>query len=86
MRIPDNNIAREIARRLESPLLTTSVEIPDDESADARFAESIAARYDTVADIVIDGGEGAGTPSTVVNITDSSNPEIIRQGLGRLNA
>lgn len=86
VRIPDNNIAREIARRLESPLLTTSVEIPDDESADARFAESIAARYDTVADIVIDGGEGAGTPSTVINITDSTNPEIIRQGLGQLNA
>lgn len=85
VRIPDNNIAREIARRLNAPLLTTSVEIPGDESADPRFAESIAAHYEEIADIVIDGGEGAGTPSTVVDITDSSNPDIIRQGLGDFN-
>ncbi|MCM1094512.1 MAG: L-threonylcarbamoyladenylate synthase [Lachnospiraceae bacterium] len=82
VRIPDNNIAREIARRLESPLLTTSVEIPGDETADARFAESIAAHYEDIAEIVIDGGEGAGTPSTVVDVTDSSSPVIVRQGLG----
>jgi len=82
IRIPDNNIAREIARRLESPLLTSSVEIPGDETADARFAESIAAHYEDIAEIVIDGGEGAGTPSTVVDVTDSSSPVIVRQGLG----
>ncbi len=86
VRIPDNNIAREIARRLASPLLTTSVEIPGNETADPRFAESIAAHYEDVAEIVIDGGEGAGAPSTVVDITDSSSPEIVRQGLGEFNA
>ena len=34
---------------------------------------------------MIDGGRGESTPSTIVDLTDSSAPEIIRQGLGIFN-
>lgn len=82
VRIPDNAIAREIAMRMDSPLLTTSIQW--DTEDEAINPESIAMRYSDTVDIVIDGGEGGTEPSTVINITDSSNPEIIRQGLGEI--
>jgi len=82
VRIPDNAIAREIAMRMDSPLLTTSIQW--DTEDEAINPESIAMRYSDTVDIVIDGGEGGTEPSTVIDITDSSNPEIIRQGLGEI--
>lgn len=82
VRIPDNAIAREIAMRMDSPLLTTSIQW--DTEDEAINPESIAMRYSDTVDIVIDGGEGGTEPSTVIDITDSSNPEIIRPGLGEI--
>lgn len=83
VRIPDNRIARTLAEQLGRPILTTSVEIdPDDEFAHT-MPDSIAMRYNDTADIVIDAGEGGATPSTIVDLTDSSNPEVIRQGTSR---
>lgn len=32
------------------------------------------------ADLMIDGGHGQTVPSTIVDITDSTSPEIIRDG------
>ena len=43
-----------------------------------------ADEYAGVASLLIDGGEGDGVPSTVVDLTDSRNPEIIREGKGEL--
>jgi tRNA A37 threonylcarbamoyladenosine synthetase subunit TsaC/SUA5/YrdC len=40
-------------------------------------------KFKDVADLVIDGGYGKLTPSTVVDFT-SGEPVIIRQGKGRL--
>ena len=67
---------------MDSPLLTTSIQW--DTEDEAINPESIAMRYSDTVDIVIDGGEGGTEPSTVIDITDSSNPEIIRQGLGEI--
>lgn len=80
IRIPDNAIATALAEMLGNPLLTTSVE--DDGEGGVIYPESLAIQYDGIADLLIDGGEGSDIPSTVVDITDSSNPEIIRQGAG----
>ncbi len=83
IRVPDNAIARNLAEALGNPVLTSSASV-DDES-DLPYAESIAMHYGEVLAMVIDGGEGGTVPSTVVNLTDSSNPEIIRQGLGEFD-
>ena len=80
VRVPDNAIARAIAERLGHPVLSTS--IPQDE--DGVDPVALAMEYEDVASLLIDGGEGDGVASTVVDITDSHEPEIIREGKGVL--
>lgn len=84
IRVPDNVIAREIASRLGNPILTTSIEW-DDDPEDGCNPQAIAMKYEDVVDIVIDGGYGELTPSTVVDCLDSSSPEISREGKGIFN-
>lgn len=81
IRIPDNPIPVRLAERLGNPLLTTSVPVEDD-SVDAMTAESIGLVYSDVADIIIDGGDGGVTPSTIIDLTDSASPVVVRRGLG----
>lgn len=84
IRVPDNVIACEIAARLGNPVLTTSIEW-DDDPEDGCNPQAIAMKYEDVVDIVIDGGNGELTPSTIVDCTDSSAPEIVREGKGVLS-
>lgn len=83
IRVPDNVIACEIAARLGNPILTTSIEW-DDDPEDGCNPQAIAMKYEDVVDIVIDGGNGELTPSTIVDCTDSAAPEIVREGKGEL--
>lgn len=83
IRVPDNVIACEIAARLGNPILTTSIEW-DDDPEDGCNPQAIALKYEDVVDIVIDGGSGELTPSTIVDCTDSAAPEIVREGKGEL--
>lgn len=82
IRIPDNAFAQALARELGHPVMTSSVSESDD--IDIADAEAIALHYDGTADLdlTIDGGAGQYTGSTVVDLADSTSPEIIRQGLG----
>ena len=80
VRIPDNDIARELAASLERPILSTSVEISDD--SEAASPDSIAMHYDDSADLILDAGDGGIVPSTIVDLSDPGNPEIIRYGAG----
>ena len=84
VRIPANAIPCEIAARLGNPILTTSVEVDEDNPAEGCEPESIAMHYEDVASLIIDGGEGNVMPSTVVDLTDSSDPEVVREGAGEL--
>lgn len=85
VRIPDNPISLALVDALGSPILTTSIEWDDDEPMEAIDPEAIAMRYADTAALLIDGGEGSTEPSTIVDLTDSSSPEILRQGRGRLS-
>lgn len=82
VRIPANDIARALARELGNPVLSSSV-APDDPD-DIVSPAALAIDFEHQADALIDGGEGLDTPSTVVDLTDSSNPVIIRQGVGEI--
>ncbi len=84
LRIPDNPIALDIARRLGNPILTTSVVSEGEDMSDIDIAdpEALAMKYEDTVSLLIDGGEGGYEPSTVVDLTDSSDPVIVRQGLG----
>lgn len=84
IRVPDNNIIREICKALDAPILTTTLPlrqgedieyITDPELIDEKFGEEV--------DLVIDGGPGGIEPSTVINCCEG-DPEIVRQGKGIL--
>ena len=85
VRIPDSAVARALAEALGNPLLTTSVDPYDDSDPDGVVnPELIAEKYENDASVLIDAGEGRSVPSTVVDLTDSANPQVVRQGLGEL--
>lgn len=79
LRVPDNNIARAIVAELEHPLLSAS--LPGQMVEEYTDPELIYENFQNTVDIVVDGGIGGITPSTVVDCT-TSNYEIIRQGAG----
>lgn len=83
IRVPDNNIVREIVAQLGNPIITTSIRDDDDIIEYSTDPELIYEKYSNLVDVVIDGGYGENVPSTVVDCT-SSEFEIIRQGKGNI--
>ena len=83
IRIPDNNIVREIVRELGNPIITTSVHDDDEIIEYTTDPELIHEKYKNNVDIVINGGYGNNEASTIVDCTEDE-PEIIRQGIGEL--
>jgi len=83
IRVPDNNIPREIVKELGNPIITTSLKDDDEIVEYTTDPELIYERYKNQVDMVIDGGFGNNQASTVVDCT-SGEPEIIRQGIGEL--
>lgn len=86
IRVPDNAIARALAEELGHPLLSASITgvcHVDADTVDASVVEEAFENLDIVS-LMIDGGEGYCEGSTVVDLTDSSSPEIMRQGRGVL--
>ncbi len=81
IRIPDNNIIREIVKELGHPILSTSIKDDDEIIEYTTDPELIYEKYGDLVDIVIDGGFGDNIPSTVVNCT-SGTIEILREGKG----
>ncbi len=79
LRIPDNNITRTIVKELGCPILSTS--LPGDMVEEYTDPELIKERFENQVDLVIDGGIGGMTPSTIVDCT-GEEPVVIRKGLG----
>ncbi|MFT3995392.1 MAG: L-threonylcarbamoyladenylate synthase [Dysgonomonas sp.] len=83
IRVPDNNIIRELVRALGNPILTTSIKDDDEVVEYTTDPELIYEKYENIVDVVIDGGYGGIEGSTIVDCT-SNEPEIMRQGKGEL--
>lgn len=84
IRVPNNNIIRELVHNLGNPILTTSVKNDDDEVLEyITDPELIYETYQNIVDVVIDGGYGGIEASTIVDCT-GNEPEITRQGKGEL--
>lgn len=84
IRIPDNEIALSIVKSLGCPILTASLKVDEDvpEMGPHELAEIFA---QDVSILIDDGSEMMqSTPSTIVDLTDSRQPEIIREGIGEL--
>jgi len=83
IRVPDNNIAREIVLVLGNPIMSTSVHDDDEIIEYTTDPELIYERYKNQVDIVVDGGYGDNRASTIVDCS-SIEPEILRVGKGVL--
>ena len=79
LRIPDNNIALAIIKTLGHPILSTS--FPGDNVEDYTDPEVIYEHWGNQVDMVVDGGIGGITPSTVVDCT-GEELVLLRQGAG----
>lgn len=83
IRVPDNNIIREIVRQLGNPILSTSIKDDDEILEYTTDPELIDEKYGEITDLVIDGGYGELIPSTIVDCT-RDEIEITREGKGVL--
>lgn len=83
IRIPNNNIVRELVKELGRPIITTSIHDPDEVIEYITDPELIYEKYRDLAEIVINGGYGRNEASTIVDCT-SEEIIIVRQGLGIL--
>ena len=84
IRVPDNNIPREIVKELGNPIITTSIRDEDDILEYSTDPGLILEKYEGQVDMVIDGGYGQVTASTIVDYT-SDEPILIREGLGNIS-
>ncbi|MCB4797567.1 L-threonylcarbamoyladenylate synthase [Neotamlana laminarinivorans] len=84
IRIPDNNIALEIVKALGNPIISTSIHDDDEIIEYTTDPELILEKWDNIVDLVIDGGYGDNTPSTVIDLSDGE-PVLVREGKGDID-
>jgi len=81
IRVPDAPLARELARTLGRPLITTSA--TNTEGEPLTDARDIKTELGHGLDLILDGGITLNEPSTVISLLGDTL-EILRQGKGRL--
>lgn len=79
LRVPDNNIAREIVLHLQHPVLSAS--LPGEMVEEYTDPELIYENFKNLVDIVVDGGAGSMVPSTIIDCT-KEDYDLIRMGAG----
>jgi len=84
IRVPDNNIAIDIVKKLGNPIVSTSIYDEDELLEYTTDPELIFEKWKNLVDLVIDGGYGNNCASTVIDLS-GHEPEIIREGKGSLD-
>jgi tRNA threonylcarbamoyl adenosine modification protein (Sua5/YciO/YrdC/YwlC family) len=84
IRIPDNSICKAIVTALGNPIVSTSIRDEDDVLEYTTDPELIFEKWQNLVDLIIDGGYGDNTASTVIDLTEAI-PEVIREGKGSLD-
>lgn len=80
IRIPDNNVLRALLAELDRPLISTSL-IPPGENVPLNEPADIRERVGESVDVIIDGGTGGLSATTVLDLTGDV-PQLVREGLG----
>jgi len=83
IRIPDNKIAQLLVKELGRPILSSSLKMDDEIETYPTDPDEIHDMYKKLVDLVIDGGFGNLTVSTVIDCT-KGNMEVLRQGAGNM--
>lgn len=82
LRIPDHPVALGLLETLNEPLLTTTLQLPGDESPLTEGWE-IQDRLDDHLELILDAGHCGIEPTTIIDLTGAS-PELVRAGRGPL--
>lgn len=80
VRVPGNAIARRIAQELGNPLLSATADWDDADEEELSRPEDVSLHFTSDIDAFIDGGSVKARPTAVINLIDSSSPEILREG------
>ena len=81
LRVPENQIAHALLAELGEPLIGTTLILPDQDDA-LTDAEEIRERLEKQIELVIDSGACSLEPTTVIDLSDDSEPVLVRQGRG----
>jgi len=82
IRVPDNQIIRQLVKELGNPIVSTSVRESEETLEEyVTDPDLIYEKYRLLVDLVIDGGFGGNTPSTIVDCTNDDF-DIVRDGAG----
>lgn len=81
IRIPDFEPMLEIVRQLGHPILTSSLPTEGLDVEDYTDPSLIAEQYGNQVDLILDGGIGGMTPSSVIDLQDDVI-DVIREGAG----
>lgn len=81
IRVPDNYIVQTLLEELEHPLVSSSIHAEDEIQQYLTDPEEIYEAFEYKVAVVVDGGAGKNTPSTVIDCS-TDDIEIIREGLG----
>ncbi|WP_158978361.1 L-threonylcarbamoyladenylate synthase [Cellulophaga sp. L1A9] len=84
IRVPDNSIAKAIVEALGNPIVSTSIRDDDEVLEYTTDPELIFEKWQNLVDIVIDGGYGDNTASTVIDLSEGE-PVVIREGKGPID-
>ena len=81
IRIPDDDVARHLANAFGRPLLTSSLIVDECDNEVYHLAMmEVADSFSSDVALIIDSGARQQIPSAIINLMDSSSPEIIREG------
>jgi tRNA threonylcarbamoyl adenosine modification protein (Sua5/YciO/YrdC/YwlC family) len=81
IRVPDNSIALEIVKQLGNPIVSTSIYDDDQVIEYSTDPELIFEKWQNLVDVVVDGGYGDNTPSTIIDLS-GDEPIVVREGKG----
>jgi tRNA threonylcarbamoyl adenosine modification protein (Sua5/YciO/YrdC/YwlC family) len=84
IRIPDNNIIRELVKELGNPIVSTSIYDEDDLLEYTTDPELIFEKWGNLVDVVVDGGFGDNSPSTIIDLSEEE-VVVLREGKGSLD-
>lgn len=87
IRVPDNAICQELLESLANPIISTSAHLPDSEGHLPTLGQEKARLFDSVSsivDLIIDDDLESNNKdfSTIIDLSDDEEPQIVRKGLG----
>lgn len=84
IRVPDNRIAQAILEELGEPVMSSTLQLPDDELP-LTEPDDIDARVGNRVDLIVDGGACGLEPTTVLDLS-GGQVDIVRRGKGSVES